>query len=145
MNAKKENTRKLLLASALLSLSAICHQALADDMPTPPGADCHGGPMHRPEMGGMDFPRGREMLERELSSDQIRILMEARLIMKGNPNLQVGDIKTTASGFSVNIVTKDKSLVETLELAKNGLPKDLADHMQERMQSKDKGDKPGKQ
>ena len=74
------------------------------------------------------------MLEREFNADQIRTLMEARLLMKGNENLKVGPISKGRDGFIVTIVTQDDSLVDELEVAANGMPKDAFEHIQKRIQ-----------
>lgn len=125
--------KKTLLTATLLTATLLGTQVYAGDKPEK--GDCHGRDKHHGEMGHMGFG-GKDMLTREFTPEQIRTLMEARLLMKGNPNVQVGDIKATKDGYSVNIVTKDKSLVETLDIAKNGLPKDMSDRMQARMQEK---------
>lgn len=81
-----------------------------------------------------------EILERELSKDQIRTLVEARLIMKGNENLKVGKVSSSRGGFKVDIVTRDDSLVKELALAKNGMPLKMFEHIQQRVENrKDKG------
>jgi hypothetical protein len=78
-----------------------------------------------------------EMLERELSKDQVRTLVEARLIMKGNENLKVGKVSSSRDGFKVDIVTRDDSLVKELELAKNGMPLKVFEHIKERVDKDD--------
>jgi hypothetical protein len=66
--------------------------------------------------------------------------MEARLIMKGNDNLKVGKVSSTRSGFEVSIVTRDDSLVEELELAKNGMPLKKYERLQERLEKRNAKD-----
>ncbi len=85
--------------------------------------------------GGRMDPK--EMMEREFTTDEIRTLTEAKLIMKGNPNLKVGKIKSTSTGYSVDIVTQDDSLVETKELAKNAMPLEMYEHMKEKMKKRE--------
>lgn len=127
--------KKILLAATLLTSTLLGSTAYAGDKPETEG--CHGRGKHHGEMGPMGFGGGpKEMLAREFTPEQIRTLMEARLLMKDNPNVQVGDIKATKDGYSVSIVTRDKSLVETLDIARNGLPKDMSDRMQARMEEK---------
>ncbi|BFM18567.1 hypothetical protein R50073_47500 [Maricurvus nonylphenolicus] len=125
--------KKLLMISALVAaLSAGSAFAM------PGGKDCdrgfgmgkHGGPFKAHHMDP------EEMLARELSKDQVRTLMEARLIMKGNENLKVGKVSSTRSGFEVSIVTRDDSLVEELELAKNGMPLKKYERLQERLEKR---------
>ena len=77
-----------------------------------------------------------EMLERELSKDQVRTLVEARLIMKGNENLKVGKVSSNRDGFTVDIVTRDDSLVKELSLAKNGMPLEMFEHIQQRIEKR---------
>ncbi len=64
----------------------------------------------------------QEEMNRVFTAEQIRTLNEARLIMKGNPNLKVGNVVATENGYRVTIVTKDNSLVEEREVAKNNMP-----------------------
>ena len=70
--------------------------------------------------------------------DEIRTLASARLLMKGNPNVKVGEIKANDKGYSVSIVTRDDSLVKELTLAKNGMPLERFERIQERMAKKEK-------
>ncbi len=84
--------------------------------------------------GGIDH---QEMVNRELSADDIQTLAEARLIMLGNDNLKVGPVKTTEDGYSVSIVTeKSGDLVRTLELAKNGMPMRMMERLEEHEKSR---------
>lgn len=122
--------KKLLLVSALVAaLSAGAVYAERDDEDCGRGFNKWGqgagmmGHKHNPE----------EMLERELSKDQVRTLVEARLIMKGNENLKVGKVSSNRDGFKVDIVTRDDSLVKELELAKNGMPLKMFEHLQQRI------------
>ena len=87
------------------------------------------------EFGGPHMKRG-EFMQREFNADEIRTLAEARLLMQGNENLKVGDIKKTETGYSVAIVTNDGSLVEEREVARNGMPIEMYQRMQERMQER---------
>ncbi|CAM3416825.1 hypothetical protein [Parendozoicomonas haliclonae] len=93
---------------------------------------CDMGGFHGAGMrGGMD--RWQERLDRELTAEQVTTLAEARLIMHGNENIKVGEVKPTSDGYSVSIVTvKSGDLVDTLELAKNGLPLQMVERMEER-------------
>lgn len=126
---------KLLMISALVAaISAGSAFAM------PGGKDCgrgfghHGGPFKGQHMDP------EEMLARELTTEQVRTLMEARLIMKGNDNLKVGKVSSTRSGFEVSIVTRDDSLVEELELAKNGMPLKKYERLQERLEKRNAKD-----
>ena len=89
--------------------------------------------------GGEHRMEGRfdgKNLEREFTADEIRTLTSAKLIRKGNPNIKVGEVKSTGNGYSVTIVTKDNSLVEELSLAKNGMDLDFYQKIQKRMEEK---------
>lgn len=83
--------------------------------------------------GMKGFHRGAEMMEREFDADQIRTLVEARLLMKGNENLQIGQIIPTDTGYTITIVTQDGSLVEEKEVAKNGMPLKMYQRIKDRM------------
>lgn len=62
-------------------------------------------------------------IERDLSKKEIRILSEAKLIRRGNPNIEVGKIEKTRNGYTVSIITKKHSdLVKNIYLTDNGLP-----------------------
>lgn len=76
---------------------------------------------------------GKELMNREFTADQIRTLNEARLIMHGNPNLKVGKVNSTKTGYEVTIVTQDNSLVETKQLAKNGMSLEAHERAKERL------------
>ncbi len=55
--------------------------------------------------------------ELDLSADDVRTLLRANLIRQGNQRLEVGKVtKKDDSTFLAEIVTKDKSLVERLEV-----------------------------
>lgn len=93
-------------------------------------------------MRGSKGPRGMagkkmiKYLEREFSADEVRTLSEAKLIMRGNPNIKVGDISATANGYSVKIVTLDNSLVEERQLAKNAMPLERFERMRQRLENR---------
>jgi len=88
------------------------------------------GPMgfHRGPMGG---PRGFGMFGRHFDPnrvytlDEVKILAEAHLIRLGNPNLKLGKVieAKDKDAYVVTIVTKDNSLVDSLEIDKHtGMP-----------------------
>lgn len=86
---------------------------------------------------GHKGPRGQighKVMEREFSADEITTLTQAKLIMRGNPNVKVGTVSNTDTGYTVTIVTQDDSLVEKREVAKNGLPLAQFEKMQKRME-----------
>ncbi len=84
--------------------------------------------------GGLGAKHNRkEMLSRTFTSDEIRILAEARLLMAGNKNIKVGDINKVKDGYTVQIVTQDNSLVKQIELAPNGLPKEMFERIQKKI------------
>ncbi len=92
-----------------------------------------GGQKMKHRFGGKNMA---ELMKREFTAEQIRTLQEAKLIMKGNPNIKVGEVKTTKTGYKVTIVTKENSLVKELDLAKNGMPIKRFNKVQEKLASK---------
>ena len=85
--------------------------------------------------GGAKF---QEHMNRELSAAEIRTLQEARLIYMNNPNITVGDVVSTDKGYKVAIVTKEnKSLVEEIEVAKNGMRLERFEAVQKRIEAKE--------
>lgn len=124
--------KKSLIIASLLAATMTSGFALAGDRGYKEGCD-KGPGMMRDHGGMMGGHKGmKEMMDREYTADQIRTLNEARLIMMGNPNLKVGKITQTKTGYTVEIVTQDESLVETKEVAKNGMPLDMYEKMLER-------------
>lgn len=83
-------------------------------------------------------------MDREFSADEVRTLSEARLIMKGNPNVRVDEVKPTDAGYSVTIVTQDNSLVKELNLAKNGMPLERYEALQKHMEMRQNGERRAK-
>ena len=93
----------------------------------PPDADHGMGPgmMMGPDsmMGssprGMGGERGRP-LRSDLSTDEVRHMMEHQLEWMGNPNLKLGKVEESDEGEIVaEIVTQDGSLVQRLEIDKH--------------------------
>lgn len=60
-----------------------------------------------------------------LTSDEARTLVEARLIMRGNDRLKVGQVsEKDEETYLIDIVTVDDSLVRQIEVDRdNGLPR----------------------
>lgn len=97
--------------------------------------DCQGMPGQRGNamMGrqgeywhhrGMPGPRGNARTGgREYTVDEIRTLVEARLLQHSNEDLEIGKVTTTKEGYTVTIVTRDKkTLFREIALDKNGVP-----------------------
>ena len=61
-------------------------------------------------------------MNRIYTAEQIKVLNEALLIRRGNPNIQIGTVTPTEDGYTVQIVTKEDSLVEEFQVAKNNMP-----------------------
>lgn len=82
-----------------------------------------GAGMHGPR-GGWGMMAGKKDPNRVLSVDQIRTIAQAHLIMMNNDNLKVGKItETKNNSYEVQIVTKENSLVNTVEVGKaTGMP-----------------------
>lgn len=119
----KKTTKTMIAAGALaLGIGALAAPSFADR----DGGECgwkRGGEHHEMykgrhhRMGGMGFLGGKR--DRDLTEAEIRTLSQAFLIMQGNDNLKVGAIKTLENGnYSVDIVTKDDSLVKNVEVNK---------------------------
>lgn len=63
--------------------------------------------------------------QREFNKDEVAILMQARMLKRGNPNLTLGKVTETKDGFEATIVTKKEgSLVNTIALDKYARPID---------------------
>jgi len=60
--------------------------------------------------------------DRQLTKDQVKTLMEARLINRGNPNIKLGTVNEVGENFKVTIVTQDNALVRELTLNPAGFP-----------------------
>lgn len=128
--------KKSLIIASLLAATLSSGYVLADrNADCKQGHDRHSGFDRKAGHGHMFHGQkgGKNWIEREFTADQIRTLNEARLIMKGNPNLQVGKVTATKTGYELTIVTKDNSLVETQQLAKNGMPLEAYEKIKERI------------
>ena len=79
--------------------------------------------------------KGKALLDKTYSAEEISVLQQARLIHKGNENLKLGSVKSSKTGYTVTIVTQDGSLVDTLELAPNGMPLERYNRLKERIES----------
>ncbi len=133
--------KKTLLIASMLTTALVAAPLMANDHSE--NNDCerkqHSRSMKHHEFGLQGLGMGekinrKEMLKREFSAEEIRTLVEARLLIKGNENLKVGKISDTKGGYTVAIVTQDNSLVKELELASNGMPKEMYQHIQKRME-----------
>ena len=75
---------------------------------------------HGPKHGMMMKRHGMMQRELDLNADKIRTLAEARLIMRGNDRLKVGEVtQKDDDTFVVQIVTVDGSLVKEFEVDKD--------------------------
>lgn len=132
--------RKLLIASLLTATLGATGFAIAEGRQD--RGDCDRGSKHSSMKGHgamMGHKRNpKEMMERKFSSDEIRTLTQAHLIMEGNPNIKVGAITKIDSGYKIAIVTQDNSLVEEREVALNGMPLDMFERMQQRIEKRSK-------
>lgn len=65
-------------------------------------------------------------IDKDLSVDQVRDIVEGRIASMGNSNLKVGDVAETSDDtVLVDIVTQDDSLVQTMEIStRTGRPVD---------------------
>ena len=74
-------------------------------------------------MRGMGMGQGMGWMMRgdlNLTAEKVKDIFEGRIAMHGNDNITVGDVKASDDGnFTVTIVTKDGSLVQTLTVDKD--------------------------
>ena len=119
------------LALAAASLSPLAVQA-AEPTATAPAADspAPARQQFRERMRERMIERRQERqseIDRKLSSEQVRDIVEGRLAMSGNANLKVGKVTAKEIGVvSVEIVTKTGALVETREIStRSGMPADI--------------------
>lgn len=85
--------------------------------------DFRGGPsMMMKHMGKQGRFADRDL---NLTAEEAKTLVEARLIMKGNDRLKVGQVtESDQETYLVDIVTVDNSLVRQIEVDRdNGLPR----------------------
>ena len=127
--------KNLLLTTALIAtLSASSAFAVGGNNDK---YNCQGMRSGHHAMKGEHSKRGKmpnqKVMNQVFTAAQIRTLNEARLIMKGNPNLKVGDVTAIDNGYRVTIVTKDNSLVKEREVAKNNMPLERYKAIQKRM------------
>ncbi|MBX7198875.1 MAG: hypothetical protein K1X51_05815 [Rhodospirillaceae bacterium] len=66
----------------------------------------------------------RPQIDKKLTADQVKDIVEGRLAMSGNPNLKVGKVAAKGDGvMAVDVTTKTGALVETQEIStRTGLP-----------------------
>ena len=85
-------------------------------------------------------------VDKDLSLDQVRDMVEGRLAMMGNTNLKVGDVTETGDDtVAVDIVTQDDSLVQSVEIStRTGRPA-VAERRFERMRRGKRGRFMGRQ
>ena len=115
------------ITTAVLGLASLTAVASRGEQ----GGDCdrHGG-QHYQMMGmgsgnqmgkHMGFGKGFNMdRELDLSADEVKTLIEARMIMHGNDRLKVGKIsQKDDQTYLVDIVTVDDSLVRQIEVDRN--------------------------
>lgn len=125
-------TSTLIATTLAIALSA--SSAMADGQQQGKNNSSHGdcsqgSGMYHSKDGGKRGHDGSDCAmswqkDRSYSANEIKTLMEARLIRKGNPNIKVGKVTATDTGYKVTIVTKDNSLVEELDLSKSGASDD---------------------
>lgn len=64
--------------------------------------------------------RGKQRADLDLTAEEVRTLAQARLIMRGNDRLKVGDVtEQDENTYLVQIVTVDGSLVQEVPVDKN--------------------------
>ena len=132
----KRSTVYFLAASAVIIVggTALTSAVAADRSGWGPGwGPCmgagYGQSYDRADRGRKGWFRGGKggrfaNVDRNLTAEDIRTLAEARMIMRGNDNLKVGEVtKASDDTYKVTIVTKDDSLVREVEVSrKTGFP-----------------------
>lgn len=114
-----ENAIKTLIAAfTILACVAMVNQTFAMD------SDQDRSERRERYMERMEEMRGS--VDKDLSVEQVRDIVEGRLAMMGNTNLKVGGITEAGDDtVAVDIVTQDDSLVQTMEIStRTGRPSD---------------------
>lgn len=85
-------------------------------------------------------------VDKDLSVDQVRDIVEGRIASMGNSNLKVGDVAETSDDtVLVDIVTQDDSLVQTMEIStRTGRPEGAERHFGRMMNDRKGMRGPGK-
>lgn len=78
-----------------------------------------------------DYEKEHPPIDKKLTSDQVRDIVEGHIAMSGNSNLKVGKVTVKEEGVvAVDVVTKTGALVATREIStKTGLPVNLEGHL----------------
>jgi len=118
------------ITTAVLGLASLTAVASRGEI----GENCYGqGGQHGQMMGmgsgksmgkhmgsGMGYNMDRKL---DLSADEVKTLIEARMIMHGNDRLKVGKVsQKDDQTYVVDIVTVDDSLVRQIEVDKDNGP-----------------------
>ena len=119
---------KVTIISAVVATSGVLAVASAADAGWGgQRGNCDRGGMYgEPGMMKGKGKAGRVMdRDLDLTSDEARTLVEARLIMRGNDRVKVGQVvEKDEDTYLVDIVTVDNSLVRQVEVDRdNGLPR----------------------
>lgn len=109
-----------LTAFVLLACWAVLSPTFAAEDNSDPRAD------HRARFEERQQER-MERMDKDLSADQVRAIVEGRIASMGDTNLKVGGVTESANDtVLVDIVTKDDSLVQTVEIStRTGRPADM--------------------
>jgi hypothetical protein len=81
------------------------------------GSGMGQGMMGRGMMGNQGYPSAQP--EKPLTKDNAKAMVEDYLKTLKNPNLKIGKIKQTGNVFEVDVVTKEGSLVDKIDVDKN--------------------------
>ena len=125
-------TKSILAVSALVIGTAVAVPAFADK----DDKDCGRWGKHSSQMkgdhymAGMYGGPGKRRFFRDdlnLSVEDVKDILEGRLAWQGNKNLKVGEVKAKDDSVVLaQIVTKDGSLVQQLEIDRNtGRPRSI--------------------
>jgi hypothetical protein len=68
--------------------------------------------------GGQQGPSGPSQQTQPLTKSEVKMLLENYLRNTGNPNLKLGDISEKEKSYEAEILTKDGSLVDKIQVQK---------------------------
>jgi hypothetical protein len=65
------------------------------------------------------YNQQQQQVQRPLDRNDAKTMMQNYLNSTRNPNLKLGDVKDTQNAFEADIMTKDNSLVDRVQVDKN--------------------------
>ena len=119
-----KSNRAVIIALALASTAAIGFSAAAGQAAAPKESPSASAPENGRERMRERQSERRPEIDRKLTTEQVRDIVEGRLAMRGNPNLKVGKVTPKEEGIvAVDVVTKTGALVTTQQIStRTGMP-----------------------